>query len=137
MEMVNVNQNLARTIYHVFKIVVVEIISASISLERQLRIVRKTVECVETVIVIIRRVVKRVLMIVGHVYNRTHIVGMEPVNTIIMRTVCCVQKTVERVPHLQNQFVAMVHVTLMKIVLHVQLIVLDPVRALMEKCEMI
>ncbi len=67
MEMVFVSQNLVRTIYPVFKIVVAEIISVNINLERQLTIVHKTVGYVEMVIVIILKVAARVKPIVAHV----------------------------------------------------------------------
>ncbi len=94
-------------------------------------------EYVETVIVIIQKVVSRVQQIVGRVYQQIHTVEMELVNTIIMRTVCYVQKIVEIVLHPLTQFVGMEHVIQMKTVIHVQAIALVLVLALMEKCEII
>jgi hypothetical protein len=89
------------------------------------------------VIVTILKVVSHVQMIVGHVCHRIHTVEMVHVNTIIMRIVCYVQKIVELVRPLLNQFVGMEHVIQMKIVALVPQIALDHVHALMVKCVMI
>jgi hypothetical protein len=91
------------------------------------------VEYVETVIVIIQKVVKRVLTIVGHVQ---HLILVEMDSAMPQQKhVLVAQEIVEIVPQLHT--VGMEHVTLMKIVGRVQVIALDPVHALMEKCEMI
>ena len=73
MEMVNVNLNLAKTIYHVFKIVVVEIISVNTNLERPLTIVRKIVVYVEMETATTLKVVRPALMTVEHVLHQIHV----------------------------------------------------------------
>jgi hypothetical protein len=65
------------------------------------------------------------------------IVEMEHVNTIIMRTVCYVQKIVGRVLHPLNLFAETVHVMEVKHVVIAQLIVQVYVNVIKEKFVMI
>ncbi len=84
---------------------------------------------VEMLPVMVKKPAIHALQIAVNVLLQIRIVGMEHANTIIMRTVSCVQKTVERVLPLLIQSVGMELAIQMNGVIHVHKIV---VRALLQ-----